>query len=104
MSFANKYVSEVYCLGENCAMAADDAGECLVRQALQCYVGAERTRIAEENDRLRRQIELAKTYQKIARDGNKTPFQLLQDDNENLTPITEIQLRPPAIEGSYTHF
>ena len=54
MSFANNYVKEVYCMGEDCAMAADGAGECLIQQALQCYVSAERTRIAEETERLRR--------------------------------------------------
>ena len=104
MSFAKQHAAEQFCLGEDCAMAADGAGECLIQQALQCYVSAERTRIVEETERLRRQTELVETYWKVKKDGNKTPFRFLQDDNENLTPVTEVQLRPPAIDGSYTHF
>lgn len=132
MSFTNNYVKEVYCMGEDCAMAADDAGECLVRQALQCYVSSERTRVAEETERLRRETErlrreteLANMYQVIQKNGTRTPIQFLQNDNEKLTPvqdpysglyknstplsnndssITEVKLRPPAIDGSYIHF
>ena len=44
MSYQKQYISEAQCLGENCAMAADGNGECLIKQALQIYVN-ERTPI-----------------------------------------------------------
>lgn len=36
------------CLGKNCSLAADGAGECLIQQALQLYVSDRRTKLAEE--------------------------------------------------------
>lgn len=78
----------VECQGRTCAFA-DEAGDCLVRQALQCYVSAERTRVAEENDRIRRETELAKTYWAMKKDGTRNPIQFLQDGD--MTPYT-----PPA--------
>ena len=41
MSFQKDYAEETVCM-EDCAFA-DEAGECLIRQALQCYVSAART-------------------------------------------------------------
>ena len=38
MSYAKQYTSEVPCLEEECALAADGAGDCLIKQALQLYV------------------------------------------------------------------
>ena len=52
----NQHGTMSYCQHENCAFA-DDAGDCLVKQALQCYVSAERTRVAEEHDRIRKETE-----------------------------------------------
>ena len=47
MSFQKQYAQETTCLGEECALAADGAGDCLIKQALQLYVSQERTKIAE---------------------------------------------------------
>lgn len=43
------------CRGEHCAMAADEAGQCLIQQALSLYVGKERTRLAEETHMMQMQ-------------------------------------------------
>ena len=132
MSYAKQYAQEIPCLGEECALAADGAGNCLIKQALQLYVSGERTRLAEEEERLRKETELAKTYWAMKKDGTRTPIQFLQDGDttpiqyahqpidanhphggiyEDLTPlrdndssIVEVQLRPPAIDGSYINF
>ena len=132
MSYAKQYAQEIPCLGEECALAADGAGNCLIKQALQLYVSGERTRLAEEEKRLRRETELAKMYWAMKKDGTRTPIQFLQDGDttpiqyahqpidanhphggiyEDLTPlrdndssIVEVQLRPPAIDGSYINF
>ena len=132
MSYAKQYAQEIPCLGEECALAADGAGNCLIKQALQLYVSGERTRLAEEEERLRRETELAKMYWAMKKDGTRTPIQFLQDGNttpiqyahqpidanhphggiyEDLTPlrdndssIVEVQLRPPAIDGNYINF
>lgn len=60
MSYAKQYAQEIPCLGEECALAADGAGECLIKQALSLYVSGERTRRAEEVEKSRRDIELTK--------------------------------------------
>ena len=51
MSFQREGWQKVYCLGDDCALAADAAGECLIKQALQCYVSKERT-IAEKEQEI----------------------------------------------------
>lgn len=88
-----EYSSYVDCAGRSCALA-DEAGQCLVKQALQCYVSAERTRIAEENDRLRRETELAKTYWAMKKDGTRSPIQFLEGggDTTPYTPLAGIKL------------
>ena len=58
MSYAKQYAQKIPCLGEECALAADGAGECLIKQALQLYVSGERTRRAEEVEKSSRDIEL----------------------------------------------
>ena len=78
MSFQKQYTSQVPCLEEECALAADGAGNCLIKQALQCYVAAERTRLFEK-------------------EADMTP----EKDN---TSSIEVQLRPPQVDGSYIHF
>lgn len=55
------------CAAPNCRFT-DEAGHCLVQQALQCYVSAERTRAAEEANRLRREIEQIKLYEALKKD------------------------------------
>lgn len=91
----------VECQGRSCAFA-DEVGDCLVRQALQCYVSAERTRVAEENDRLRRETELAKTYWALKKDGIRSPIKLLSKDEEEeiyTPPATIIIDDTPQIDG-----
>lgn len=66
MSYAKQYAQEIPCLGEECALAADGAGECLIKQALSLYVSGERTRRAEEAEKARRDIELSKQEVEMA--------------------------------------
>lgn len=89
------------CEAPNCRFT-DEAGHCLVQQALQCYVSAERTRVAEENDRLRRETELAKTYWALKKDGTRSPIKLLSKDEEEeiyTPPATVIIDDTPQIDG-----
>ena len=102
------------CEAPNCRFT-DEAGHCLVQQALQCYISAERTRVAEENDRLRRETELAKTYWALKKDGIRSPIKLLSKDEEEeiyTPPATVIIDDTPQIDGydtpvvggiTYTH-
>ena len=59
MSYAKQYAQEISCLGEECALAADGADECLIKQALSLYVSGERTKRAEEAEKSRREVEMA---------------------------------------------
>lgn len=93
------------CLGEQCALAADEAGDCLVRQTLQYYVSAERTRIAEEMERIRRETELAETYWVLKKDGTRSSIKFLGKDEEEeiYTPsATVIVDDTPQIDGYKT--
>lgn len=72
-----KYSDYIDCAGRSCAFA-DEAGDCLVRQALQCYVSAERTRVAEETERIRREIQLAHTYWAMKKDGTRSPINFIE--------------------------
>ena len=65
------------CAAPNCRFT-DEAGHCLVQQALQCYVSAERTRVAEETERIRRETQLAQTYWAIKKDGTRSPIQFIE--------------------------
>jgi hypothetical protein len=92
-----------YCAGQSCAFA-DEAGDCLVRQALQCYVSAERTRVAEETERIRRKAQLAQTYLAMKKDETRNPTQFLQDgDTTPYTPPTNFESDPdyPKSDMSY---
>lgn len=62
MSYAKQYSTEVPCMGEECGFA-DEAGGCLVQQALQCYVAKERTKVALEDSYIPRSLDLALTAQ-----------------------------------------
>lgn len=89
------------CEAPNCRFT-DEAGHCLVQQALQCYVSAERTRVAEENDRLRRETELAKTYWTLKKDGTRSPIKFLSKDEEEeiYTPSATVIIDDtPQIDG-----
>lgn len=65
------------CKGNECELT-DEAGNCLIKQAFACYVSTERTRVAEENDRLRRETELTKTYWALKKDGTKSPIKFIE--------------------------
>ncbi len=67
MSFQNQYAQEAICLGKDCALAADEAGECLIKQALQIYVGKERTHMANEAAGMN-------TYVHMFKDGRIEPI------------------------------
>lgn len=70
MSYAKQYAQEIPCLGEECALAADGAGECLIKQALQLYVSGERTKRAEEAEKSRRETEMALNYWEYMKNNN----------------------------------
>ena len=72
MSFQSMHSGGVYCLGKNCGFA-DAAGECLIKQALQCYVSRERTDAAER--------EPAEQYWLVKKDGTKTPVVFNEESN-----------------------
>ena len=72
MSFQSMHSGGVYCLGKNCGFA-DAAGECLIKQALQCYVSRERTAAAEQ--------EPAEQYWLVKKDGTKTPVVFNEESN-----------------------
>ena len=42
MSFRKQYCTKAECLGEECALAADEEGNCLIKQALGFYVEQEK--------------------------------------------------------------
>ena len=88
LSFQADRYGEIGCREDRCAFA-DEAGDCLVQQALLCYVSAERTRVAEETERIRRETQLAHSYWAMKKDGTRSPIQFLQDGD--MTPYT-----PPA--------
>lgn len=101
LSYQRDATSTKCCMGIDCELA-DEAGECLIKQALQCYVSAERTRVAEENDRLCRETELAKTYWALKKDGTRSPIKLLSKDEEEeiyTSPATVIIDDTPQIDG-----
>ena len=70
MSYAKQYAQEIPCLGEECALAADGAGECLIKQALQLYVSGERTKRAEEAEKSRRETEMALSCWEYMKNSN----------------------------------
>jgi hypothetical protein len=72
MSFQSMHSGGVYCLGKNCGFA-DAAGECLIKQALQCYVSRERTAAAER--------ESADQCWLIKKDGTRTPIVFNEESN-----------------------
>ena len=64
MSFQKEYAEEIVCM-EDCAFA-DEAGECLIRQALQCYVSAARTKNADDAEDLKRKMKRMQAYPTIS--------------------------------------
>ena len=51
ISYQREGWTKIDCLGKDCGFA-DAAGECLIKQALQCYVSKERTAAAEKEERV----------------------------------------------------
>ena len=103
MSYAKQYSNEQECLGKECAFAADKAGNCLVKQALQCYVDSAK----EKTEFVRTYI--GKPYQ-FLEPGDTSPAKLrhggVYDDLSQLrdahaTPSTEVDFGPPRLDGSY---
>lgn len=103
MSFAKQHSQEVPCLGENCALAADGVGQCLIQQALQLYVSRERIRLSEEEKRIRHETDLAKAYWAMKKNGVRGLYEDITPERDN-PPSSEIQLRPPRIDSSYICF
>lgn len=75
MSFQKQYHEKEKCLGEDCAFAADAAGNCLVKQALQCYISKERTAAAEQ--------EAAEQYWLMKKDGTRSPIVFNEESNSS---------------------
>ena len=101
LSYQRDATATKYCMGIDCELA-DEAGECLIKQALQCYVSAERTRVAEENERIRKETESMKTYWALKKDGTRSPIKLLSKDEEEeiyTPPTTVIIDDTPQIDG-----
>lgn len=72
MSYAKQYSTEVLCMGENCGFA-DAAGDCLIQQALQCYVAKERTAATQEE-----------TYYRVHKDGTFDPIVFKQNTTKTI--------------------
>ena len=80
MSYAKQYAQEIPCLGEECALAADGAGECLIKQALSLYVSGERTKLAEEAEKSRRETEMALNYWEYMKNNNLRKAECIIED------------------------
>ena len=86
MSYAKQYAQEIPCLGEECALAADGAGECLIKQALSLYISGERTKRAEEAEKSRRETEMALSYWECI---NNNDLRKAKDIIEDLSPCID---------------
>ena len=80
MSYAKQYAQEIPCLGEECALAADGAGECLIKQALSLYVSGERTKRAEEAEKSRRETEMVLNYWEYMKNNNLRKGECIIED------------------------
>ena len=80
MSYAKQYAQKIPCLGEECALAADGAGECLIKQALSLYVSGERTKRAEEAEKSRRETEMALNYWEYMKNNNLRKAECIIED------------------------
>ena len=103
LSYQRDTTATKYCMGIDCELA-DEVGECLIKQALQCYVSAERTRVAKENERIRKETELMKTYWALKKDGTKSPIVFLKE-GETTPYTTPADFKPdpdfPKPDASY---
>jgi hypothetical protein len=74
ISYQREGWTKIDCLGKDCGFA-DAAGECLIKQALQCYVSRERTDAAER--------ESAEQYWLMKKDGTRTPVVFNEESNSS---------------------
>lgn len=72
MSSTRQNSTQIPCMGTQCSFT-DEAGDCLIRQALQCYVAKERTAAAQED-----------TYYRIYKDGTLDPITFKQHTNKTV--------------------
>ena len=79
---ASQHGGRQYCLGAEC-MLTDEAGDCLIKQALQCYVSKERTRIAQET-------ESVNVSARIFKDGSWKPVHFTTPDEDIKMSAIEI--------------
>lgn len=92
MSYAKQCAQEIPCLGEECALAADGAGECLIKQALSLYVSGERTKRAEE-ERLQAD-QLRAYFENIAPSGYRWPSDVRIDTSPSFDNISSYESLP----------
>lgn len=81
----SQYGTMSECEGYRC-MITDEAGQCLIQQALALYVSGERTKRAEEEERLRKETEAAMQFWKNYKDGTRTPIQFLHQPIDEKHP------------------
>lgn len=62
----NQYGNRPPCLGGECELT-DEAGNCLIKQALQCYINATKAKITNDTELLRRENELTQIYSAAAK-------------------------------------
>ena len=72
ISYGKQYTSDVPCFEEDCALAADGVGQCLIKQALELYVIQERPKIAEKENAIRH-------FEMLAKNGQRTPISFIEE-------------------------
>ena len=87
MSYAKQYSMQVPCMEGQCGFA-DEAGDWLIQQALQCYVAKERTRVAE-TEAAREHFEM------LHKNGLRTPI----DFKQYTTTTIEVDLEKEENNG-----
>ena len=75
----SKYGNMPSCEGSNCELA-DEAGNCLIKQALSLYVSGERTKRAEEAEKSRRETEMALNYWEYMKNNNLRKAECIIED------------------------
>ena len=76
-----------HCVGKECVFT-DKSGQCLVKQALQCYV--EKTHLENEEN---------KTFTKKYVGEPYYPDDIVRP--KTVIPPTEVDFGPPRVDGSY---
>ena len=67
------------CKGPECELT-DEAGDCLIKQALSLYVSGERTKRAEEAEKSRRETEMALNYWEYMKNNNLRKAECIIED------------------------